>query len=230
MNFFQKIRDLIFPKLCVICGIEVCEDGYVCEKCAKKLAQRQGKLCPVCSSAVHKCKCNMPKTLSHIRCAFWYEGEIAGYILKMKKNRFEEMYEYSAQKLSALVLDDERLRSCDSICYVPRSRKKRRLYGTDAAFEVAKRVSAECGIPLYPYLVCVGKKHDQKALSSKERKRNISGAFVANESIPAPFGKVLLIDDVMTTGATAEECGKILKKSGASEVCGLFVARTKCRP
>ena len=227
MSLVRTFRDTIYPKLCVFCAREVVdEDAFVCELCAERLVRTQASLCKTCGHAVHLCSCNVPKTLSAARFVFWYEGIVKRYVIAMKRDMYEELYDYGAMRLHKLLAQSEYLPSFDSITYVPRSRRAYYEALVDPAYELAKRISAITGIPCEDYLSCRMKLYDQKALSERERRENVKGAFCMAKNAPTPCGKILLIDDIMTTGSTANECAKVLKKAGPCEVAGLFLART----
>lgn len=226
MSIFEAVRSALFPKLCIFCHTEaVNEEDYACENCIEDVAKEQAKLCSACNSTVYKCNCRHPEGITRMLSVFWYEGQVRNYVLEMKEKNYDECFDYAAKRIVSLIGDDEYYLQVDTVTYVPRGKRKQSVTGIDPAFEIAKRVSKMLGKPLCKYLVCVGKKHDQKTLSGEERQKNIKGVFKSTDEIP--YGRVLLVDDVMTTGATARECAKVLKKAGAAEVAAVFLARTR---
>lgn len=213
--------------MCVFCGREVVdEDEYVCENCSEYLVRIQGRLCKTCGSAVHRCGCNVPKSLSTARFVFWHSGTLRRYVGKMKEKRFEELFDYGAQRMYKLICENEYYMSCDHITYVPRSNTMRKIAGVDPAYELARRIAEKTGITLVRYLVSGKKRHEQKKLSVKDRRENVKGVFSMAKGAPTPCGKIILVDDVMTTGATSDACARVLKKAGPCEVAGLFLTRT----
>ncbi len=227
MNFLKNLINNIFPKLCVFCAREVVEEeDFVCEECAERLVRLQGSLCKTCGCAVHRCNCNVPRTLSTARFVFWHSGFVKSYVGTMKKKKFEELFNYGAGRMYKLICDSDYFLLADRITYVPRSRKAFKNIGVDPAYELARRISDKTGIVLEGYLSSAEKLYEQKELSTKERLKNVKGVFSMAENAPTPFGRIILVDDVMTTGATAGECAKVLKKAGANEVLGLFLSRT----
>ena len=113
----------------------------------------------------------------------------------------------------------------DAICFVPSGRRKIRKRGYNPAEIIARQVSIITGIGLFYDLVKCRETRDQSELSLDLRLSNPSGAFdvTGKEAIPP---RMLLIDDVLTTGATASECARVLKRSGAESVSVLVAART----
>lgn len=227
MNTLKRLRNLLFPKICVFCGREALdEDEFVCENCSELLVRMQGKLCKTCGHAVHTCGCNVPKVLSAAKFVFWHNDIVKRFVGTMKDKHFEELFDYGALRMHKLICENEYYLSCDHITYVPRSTTAYKNAGVDPAYELASRISEKTGIPLVCYLESNKKQYDQKELSVKERRENVKGAFKMAKCAPTPYGKIILVDDVMTTGATSEACAKVLKKAGPCEVAGLFLTRT----
>jgi ComF family protein len=112
----------------------------------------------------------------------------------------------------------------EAVIPVPMSPEKERERGYNPSFLLGNEVSTTLGIPVKPILRKVRSTVAQRLLARDKRLQNQKGAFqvVANEQI----SKVLLIDDVFTTGATLEECAKVLKKAGAQWVGAVVWGRT----
>jgi len=121
---------------------------------------------------------------------------------------------------------------------VPSEKKKLKWRGFNQAEEIGKELSKFFGIPLITNcLIKIKETLPQVELSDEERRENIKGAFLVKdkELIKNPEGKpsasygagkkILLVDDVYTTGSTMEECARILKEAGAKEIIGIVVAR-----
>jgi predicted amidophosphoribosyltransferase len=88
---------------------------------------------------------------------------------------------------------------------------------------MARAVAAKIGAPLFDKIKAVRRTRDQVELSAGERRENVSGAFEARGS---HAGRILLVDDVFTTGATLSECAGVLRRAGVSEVQALTFCRT----
>ena len=97
----------------------------------------------------------------------------------------------------------------DCVCNVPLHEKRKKTRGFDQSEEIAKRISEVTGIPFIPALRRVRNTKTQTKLSEKQRKENMKGAF---EKAADVSGNALLVDDVLTTGATAGECATVLKQ------------------
>ena len=206
---FEKAADALMPPIdkCVCCDIENDVDGGLCPRCVKVLhVQSAGKTTAAGYPAY---------------AAYRYDG----VVVKLVKR-----YKYSGQKWLSTMMADilaERLeqmpgRHFDGICHVPLHKKRRRRRGFDQAEVLAKRLADITGIPFVPALQRVRNTRTQTRLNAAQRRANMQGAF---ESAMPVRGNVLLIDDVLTTGATASECANVLMASGADSVFVLTFAR-----
>lgn len=116
----------------------------------------------------------------------------------------------------------------DQVCFVPSERKRVSERGYNPAEVLARLLASYWGRPLVPLLVKVRRTADQDSLARAERWTNVNGAFESTGRI-MPGGAVLLVDDVLTTGATAGACARALKEGGARTVLVLAAASTPLR-
>lgn len=108
---------------------------------------------------------------------------------------------------------------------VPLNRKKQKLRGFNQAEALAQEFARRTGLPCLSLLRKIKPSRSQVELEREERLKNVLGSFSASPRPSLGERKIILIDDVATTGATLNECAKVLKKEGAGEVWGLVVAR-----
>lgn len=112
----------------------------------------------------------------------------------------------------------------DMVTYTPLSKKSLRKRDYNQAYLLAREVSKRLDIPLVDLLIKVRKTDEQKTLSAQKRKTNVYGAFDLKDK-DIVFGKrILLIDDVKTTGSTLNECAKMLNIYGAESVWAATLA------
>ena len=123
---------------------------------------------------------------------------------------------------------DENPISCDSITWVPLSRKRLRKRGYDQARLLAEELSRQTGLPCVPMLRKIRNNPAQSGTGdAKKRRENVKGVYEALSEEEIAGRRILLVDDIVTTGATLSECASVLKKAGAKEVSAMTLARRK---
>ena len=148
-----------------------------------------------------------------------YDGVLAEAINQLKFHGLKRL----AKPLGKLLLDFD-LSGMDSVVPVPLSIKRLRERGFNQSLLLARVISREKKLPLLIDILFKKKETSpQTGLSGKERLLNLKNAFVVKRDIRGL--RLLLVDDVMTTGATVTECSKQLMKAGAKEVTVLTLAR-----
>jgi len=129
---------------------------------------------------------------------------------------------FLSQRLAAYFNTVEPFGDVETITYVPMSRRDRRKRGFNQAQLLANGLGRQVGIPICKTLAKVRATSPQAALSARERRSNLRGAF---QLIRSGTEKVLLVDDIYTTGSTVQECARTLKSGGYKAVYVLTVAR-----
>jgi ComF family protein len=159
------------------------------------------------------------------RSAFIYDAPICGLVLRLKYSSEADV----ARMFAPFVLDaygKDFAERVDIIIPVPLTPKRQRSRGYNQALLLAKGLSKEIGIAVGEPLIRVRETVAQKEMTIAERQENLKGAFRVEDKKAVKGKNVLLIDDVLTTGTTASECAKVLKKAGAREVFVLTIATT----
>lgn len=156
----------------------------------------------------------------------FYEGELRELIHLFKYGRIETLAG-PLGRLLALALPRDR--EFDVIVPMPLHWRKRWQRGFNQSQLLAREIARRTGIPLSKALRRVRFTAAQAGLTNAKRRRNVSGAFRARKTGALPGGRVLLIDDVMTTGSTAASGARALKLAGARQVTLLTVARADRR-
>ncbi|MBR1748116.1 MAG: ComF family protein [Clostridia bacterium] len=214
MNFFCKLRDLLYPRglTCNGCGAELNDDERkysLCKKCAGKIFD-EGDVYFGERYARSLMIDGYPDVTA--RACFRYENVVRKYVIDYKDADKTYLCDYMALHLTELY---ERVGlSSDVVAYVPTSPKNRKRRGYDAMKIVAEAFAKRTGLPVCHDLF---RKDgvDQNQISIDERGENVKNKFLFRDKID---GRVLLLDDVVTTGATAEECARSLLSHGAKEV------------
>ena len=207
-EFFAAIRESLFPQniTCDLCGTEVFDGSNLCRKCAAEVELNNKTVCPVCGRKTARpeicleCKTEAP-LFKRAASAIIYSDGGARLILKFKRGA-----KYLKNYLGNLMAEKaKKLPACDCVTYVPITKKRRRERGYNQGELLAEVVAQRLELPLVHALTKKRDTDDQKSLSKRER-TEIKGK------------RVLLVDDVLTTGATAEEVSRKLLSCGASEV------------
>jgi ComF family protein len=154
------------------------------------------------------------------RSAFLFDGPARAAVLKLKFAGEGSVARALGKAMSAV---GEELLPVEAVTWVPLSRKRLATRGYDQARLLARYVSDGTGVPARRLLVRVRDIPPQAKSGRRERMEAVKGLFVARPPIPR---SVLLVDDVLTTGATAGECARVLEREGARRVLLLTAART----
>lgn len=206
MKLFKLINHLLFPEKCVLCGqILRKEQLDLCSKC--RIDQ------PECDVSREK----YPYLDSWI--ALWdYRDNVRRSLLKYK---FYGRRNYAAaygRLLSMKLLREDRT-GVDLITWIPISQKRLKKRGFDQVELLAQKVSQELQIPA---MALLWKKRDNpqqsRIVGNAQRRANVLGAYEAIHRESIQGKSILLLDDILTTGATAGECARILLEAGAKEI------------
>jgi len=156
-----------------------------------------------------------------------YEDELRRLVHLLKYDRMLPLAKPLARKMATVL---ESLPLPDLVVPVPLYRVRRWRRGFNQALALSAELGREAAIRSEPSVLRRTRAtQPQAGLSYAERKRNVAGAFVVRKPDRVANKTVLVVDDVMTTGATLDACARALKKAGARSVLGLTVARAKRR-
>lgn len=233
-NCWNKILEFLFPSnlKCIFCGRDVpSKDFCCCEDCLHKLPFNIGQKCKICDDEIFgdgsicdNCKSHHKKFDKAI-APFVYEGDVKKIVLKLKNDNAKYLTPHMA-KFMVNRLKQETF-SFDLILPVPLSQKSlnKRKYNQASllAEEIAKLTNSA-----YNNTVLIKEKETkhQKELGFLDRQNNLHNAFKVVDKNAIINKNILLVDDVMTTGATSNECAKTLKKY-ANKVYVLTFARNR---
>jgi ComF family protein len=214
----ERVLDVVFPRRCA-----GCRDGDwpFCPSCAARLVALAPPWCERCGRpterAVEGCADCPPDPVSMARAPFLFEGPARAAVLKLKFAGWRAV----ADALAAAMAACEPL-PVDVVTWVPLARRREAERGYDQARALARPLAHRIGAPAVPLLRRTRTTTPQAKRAAVERRAALAGAFRSIR--PAP-GRVLLVDDVLTTGATAASCAAALRDAGAREVVLLTAAR-----
>lgn len=225
MSIKSKLHGLsrtIFPRPCMLCRRGACIHSIpVCKDCVEDLRAVLKEPCRFCELPAAECTCTQNKD---VRFLLWYEHPITRKLITMlKHNAKRERVEFLADRLAALCTGHY-----DCVTYVPRRPKEKRLYGYDHAKLLAEAIAKRLAIPLVCTLECHAHL-EQKFLSASQREKSMLGRYRAIPEAVAAYPRMLLIDDVCTTGATLRACSSLLREAGGKAVSCAVLAKVQIR-
>lgn len=227
------ILDSLFPIHCVKCGTS---DVWLCDSCLKKVKIRDQQFCPICEKRTtpdgrvcFSCKNN--SDLNGMLVATSYRDPIISKTVHLFKYRFIEDLSKPLSEVILKTLRSSELPLPDLIIPIPLHPKRLRWRGFNQSEELANNVARNLlpGAELETVTdVLFRNRYTWPQMSIKkhsDRGQNVHGAFIVKDHSRIKRKKILLIDDIATTGATIFECCRILKESGAKEVYAAVIAR-----
>lgn len=236
MTTFEKILALLFPlaKGCLLCG-KGRERTAVCRGCREKMSARNHfSSCPVCgryhdqvtAGSENKLTCSeclrIPPAYFAARSVGPYRGPLKEAIYLYKYRGYRSLSQVFGQLLTELFLSEPRFTNADLLVPVPLSPQKTISRGFNQSELLAVRVGQLLNLPVEACLVRVRHTPSQSKLTGKARRDNVKGVFALSKT--PRHRNVILIDDILTTGATAEECAKVLLQAGVRWVGVLTLA------
>ena len=225
----KSLADFVYPPICYGCDTEV-DEGLVCEGCRLALFTHELAVCPQCgrpcTRTAETCgQCRMPFSLRRVRALGTYVPPFDKLVQAFKYSGKTKVGELLGLALAALVQQDEVLSAADAICPVPLHPARLRERGFNQSLLLAAAISMSTRIPLVECLTRTRNTATQtRKMSSEARLKNLAGAFRLRPDSSVGGKKVLLVDDVMTTGATLDQAAQELLKGGATSVLGAVVA------
>jgi ComF family protein len=160
-----------------------------------------------------------------------YDGPLVRAILLLKWERMEPLGAWFADRLAEVVTREPQWLAADVVVPVPLHKDRERARGYNQAGLISKPLAKKLRLPHRAVLLMRTRpRPNQQILSLEERWASVRGAFATRPGSQVDKKRVLLIDDVMTTGATLDACARALLESGAKSVLGLTVARAARNP
>ncbi|PYL34216.1 MAG: amidophosphoribosyltransferase [Verrucomicrobia bacterium] len=234
-ELLEAAVSLLYPPVCTLCGGKTRAGEYLCERCEAKATPIVAPFCQQCSEPFEGAIATAFTCANCAHRTIYFDAAVAAYRGRGIVRQIIHDFKYGRQiHLRHLVarwlyaaFDDERLRGreFDMIVPVPLHPARQRERGFNQANLLAELLTAQISIPSKPVLKRVRYTTTQTALDRAERMENLHNAFRLRRNANVRGLRVLLIDDVLTTGSTLSECARILKRSGAISVHAATAAR-----
>jgi len=218
--------DILFPHYCVGCGKE---GSFICVSCLKSLPHLEFPVCPLCGlpqSNAGLCRnCQDWKAdIDGIRSPFRFDGIIRTAIHQLKYSNLRAIAPSLAKLLNEYL--EVNVMDVDLLIAVPLHKKRQRERGYNQSYLLAKELSKLINLPM-DETGLVREKYvlpQARTSSVEERRENVRDVFACRGDAIRSH-RILLIDDVTTSGATMNACASVLKSAGAKVVWGLALAR-----
>lgn len=232
--WLKNIIDVILPPRCLMCGKILSGENGLCETCFQKIKFISGGICQKCGhpqisgkdvASCPLCMNNHKNPFRMQRYRVYYDENSRPLLLNFKFHDKTENAKVLAQWLYVAGHDIWQ-QGADVLIPVPlhRARLRHRKYNQSAL--LCKELSKLVNLPVdYSSLIRCKNTKPQVEFSGRNRKRNVKNAFAVKDKQSLQGKRVVVIDDIMTTGSTLKECAEELLKAGAKSVDTLTVAR-----
>ncbi len=247
----DALTSVFFPADCRMCERLLLSSRRVpiCEECLQSFTPLQGHLCETCgqprsSWSLGPSRQSGDNEQEQVLCPecrtrAWgfdwarsfseYKASLVRAIVMLKFEQIEPLGEWFADRLREIATR-ERIEA-DLVVPVPLHRQRQRERGYNQADLIARPLAKQLGLPYRAVLlVRTRPRPNKQVLSFEERWESVRGAFATRPGSQVDNLRVLLVDDVMTTGATLDACARALRAAGAKSVLGLTVARAARHP
>ncbi len=223
------LLDALFPRVCPACGAPPQDPEPFCPRCLARIEPAPPRTCPRCgrpdcSTTCPACR-RQPPAFQRAHWLAYHQGPLARAVRDFKyKRRWVsgiELGRYLARHAPAHWLE-----GVDLVLPVPLHRRRLMTRGFNQALVLARPLARRYGLELAPRLL-IRRRHTrpQVGLDPEQRRQNVRGAFLVPATERLQGKNLLLLDDVFTTGATAEQCARTLKGAGAKRVDILTLVR-----
>ena len=242
ISIFRKIIALLFPRRCPVCGEWTESDTpSLCPQCAQKLADEYSRPCPCCKETAIRCTCKMEALSEHgapvITMGFYEpsrpDSVSSRLIYTLKNSPDDSAAHILARDMAGAILKEflttgEDIRTW-VITYAPRSLSGYEKNGFDQSRRLAGLCARYCGTR-YKRIFRRHGGDTQKELTTKDRRANAVASLRLRHPGRTYTGKYIVIDDILTTGATCQTCASLLRARGAKAVRIATPLKTLSRP
>ena len=225
----EGIASLLYPRECVLCGRVLPDRDILCSRCADALPALPAHGCRVCGEPLEDPSLDLclacgtrERGFETLHALGPYKGGWDRLVHAFKFDREPAVGRWLGERMARAVAASEDIDGLDAVTYVPMTWHERRARTFNQAEILAQTVSRRLGLPLCKLLIKTRRTRPQSRLSAPSRRTNVRDAFRARR---LRGGRILLVDDVCTTGATVEACAVALKRAGHDGVVVVTAAR-----
>ncbi len=219
--------NLVFPLCCETCDRPLSTSSFgVCADCEAEIRKIEPPFCPTCARTAHLEPHTGHFYFDRAYACAWYDGRVKELIHIYKYKSRKHLQNFFGNLLLGFIDQHLDKNSFDAILSVPISKQKERLRGFNQSFLISRRIAKDLQKQELSRFISRKNSQTAQALLTKEmRRQNVRDAFRIHDATPFQNKRLLLVDDILTTGLTASECGRLLKSAGAREITVLTCAR-----
>ncbi len=232
-RFLQALTEFFFPSVCWVCDADT-EGDKLCSDCRNSIQTIERNFCQMCGQPLEKsrrkgvCKecVKHPLALTRIRAWARFTYPLDKLVYAFKYQRRMSLADYFSRQLVSVVNSDPFLKKADAVVPIPLFPLKHWWRGYNQSGLLARSLTRRLNITVLPVLYRPKMTRTQTRLSAEQRRANVRDAFAIRPSfnLPAIQDKnLILLDDVITTGATLDAAAEVLLDAGATEVYGLTI-------
>ncbi len=224
-HIYNSLMGFVYPPQCVIC--DLLHEGdrfFLCDRCAFSLDFYSDPYCFKCKNPMDVCSdkcpaCGGSRLISKVWACSSYDDFFRPLIHSFKYQGIIPAGRFLSRNLADLMADRLQEKKIDMIIPVPLHPLRECKRGFNQSVYIAEELQNELHIPIdLDVLIRVRRTKDQTGLNREQRKKNMRGAFRINPKADLEKKRIILVDDVTTSGATASEAARILKEAGAREI------------
>ena len=218
----EKISNLLYPPICGICE-KINKDG-LCPKCNLEL-KKQAEVNILQKEEIEE-NIKKEKYFEELMYIFKYEGQVRKLILDYKFNEKSYLYKTFVNFLLKNEKIFENIKKYDKIIPVPISKKRNKERGYNQSMLIAEEIANKTNLELVNNCLIKTKNIiEQSKLNKEDRQQNIQGVYSLQNERLITNKKILLVDDIYTTGSTVNECCKILQQANPKTIGVLVLAK-----
>ncbi len=210
----------VYPNRCACCG-RVMEDKGLCRGCNALMNRVEGTTCALCGQLVAECECGIIKPkLNGFTAPFYNSGRSSNALYRLKFAGAVSAADYFGKRMAERFKDRFPEAVPDGVCYVPDAHSSKKRNGYYTTYLLAVSLAKHLEIPIWDdALIQTKPTRRQHTLDRKERLANVKGVYTATERVKGK--NIIVVDDIRTTGATINECGRAVRRAGAKTVWGI---------
>ena len=218
----EKISNLLYPPICGICE-KINKDG-LCPKCNLEL-KKQAEVNILQKEEIEE-NIKKEKYFEELMYIFKYEGQVRKLILDYKFNEKSYLYKTFVNFLLKNEKIFENIKKYDKIIPVPKNKKRNKERGYNQSMLIAEEIANKTNLELVNNCLIKTKNIiEQSKLNKEDRQQNIQGVYSLQNERLITNKKILLVDDIYTTGSTVNECCKILQQANPKTIGVLVLAK-----